>query len=191
MAKDSNAVMQAAIKKMSRCMFWRNLLLHPTRNSLRHTNKYYHRFIGIIGKENYDALDPALKNAWEGAKNSFDAMYGLAAAWKTLDFRRKEKQPEEPKPFNPSSALMEQLNDYLLKLQSEIQKLPPAGGDTALSTEIHAAMTRIDGFSPLKAESTDSPEDARLKAMITTTATLHRTLLAHNLCTKVRESIKE
>ena len=57
------------------------ILFYFFRNNSRFTNRYYYRFISVIGAETYHSLD-SVKYEWESARYSFDKMYGLVAAWK-------------------------------------------------------------------------------------------------------------
>ncbi len=51
------------------------------RNNPRYTNRYYQKFIEIIGTDEY-LKSPLVKLEWDSAKNSFDKMYGLVSSWR-------------------------------------------------------------------------------------------------------------
>lgn len=60
------------------------------RNNPRYTNCYYYRFIEIVGPEKY-LCSPLVRNEWDGARYSFDKMYGLVSAWhKSFDIIKIE-----------------------------------------------------------------------------------------------------
>lgn len=68
------------LEKLRSCMRFDRLCFYFTRNNPAHTNRYYCRFIEIIGPERY-LCSPFVRNEWEGARYNIDKMYGLICAW--------------------------------------------------------------------------------------------------------------
>jgi len=72
--------MQKEIEKLVKQMRKINIFMYFFRNNPRYTNRFYHQFIQIVGYENYREM-LSIKNEWDGARYSFDKMYGLLYAW--------------------------------------------------------------------------------------------------------------
>lgn len=165
---------------MARHMFWRNLLLHPTRNSPRQTNKYYYRFIELIGRENWDALDPIYKSAWNNARNSFDKMYGLAAAWKHKDFTAAADAAE--KAARVAKALADA--DTLLRELADKQPACPAPGsrEARICACIDAFIKDSQDLLPQDIADDAAPLIKQLEAMQNTAADIRRMQNVRSLC---------
>ncbi len=72
--------MSDSLKKMKCSMRCTRIFLHFIRNKPGYTNRYYYRFIEMVGPEKY-LCSPIVRNEWDGARYSFDKMYGLVCAW--------------------------------------------------------------------------------------------------------------
>ena len=62
-------------------MLCTRIFLHFIRNKPGFTYRYYYRFIEIVGPEKY-FHSPMVRNEWDGARYSFDKMFGLVSGWK-------------------------------------------------------------------------------------------------------------
>lgn len=72
--------MSDSLRKMKCNMRCTRIFLHFIRNKSGYTNRYYYRFIEIVGPEKY-FCSSIVRNEWDGARYSFDKMYGLISVW--------------------------------------------------------------------------------------------------------------
>lgn len=84
------------------------------RNNPMFVNRYYQMGIDAVGRKKYQNL-PLVRNEWEGARNSFDKMYGLVCAWckdgSAFDIDGKICQD-----------VCEKFNDFVLKETDSLNK---------------------------------------------------------------------
>ncbi len=72
--------MQKNLKMLRSRMRCVRIFHYFRRNNPRYTNRYYYRFIEMVGPEKY-LHSPLVRNEWDAARYSFDKMYGLVSAW--------------------------------------------------------------------------------------------------------------
>lgn len=104
--------MHTKLKKMYFSMRCTYFFLCFMRNKPSYTNRYYYRFIEIVGPEQY-LRSPLVRNEWDSARYSFDKMYGLVSVWyKSFDILKIE------------DYVIGDMRDYLNNLfQEEINSL--------------------------------------------------------------------
>ena len=110
------------------------ILFYFFRNNSRFTNRYYYRFISVIGAETYHSLD-SVKYEWESARYSFDKMYGLVAAWKDNGSFISDNLFE--KELKNLQTAVNELSDEIKKMNTKIDviKVPHHGSKYSSSEE--------------------------------------------------------
>lgn len=80
---------------------WRlNYLWHPFRNNPRNANAIYYGLKYCVGLENWEKINPDVRNSWDSAVFSFDKLFGQLKVYKDLDMKsliieEKYKNPKE------------------------------------------------------------------------------------------------
>lgn len=120
---ESNMNISKELKKLLKGMRWRKVCLYFGRNHIRHTSYYYNKFIEIIGLDTWENLDSYYKHEWNSARNSFDRMNGLIAAWRDMDsFPLKNQEDEIEKKLSILSEKIEELSKKT-KLEEKLEAL--------------------------------------------------------------------
>lgn len=181
------------LKKLSRSMFWRNILLHFSRDNPKHTEKYYHSFIELIGVDTWKRLDPFYKNSWLAARNSFDKMYGLVAAWKNIESFEEHSLKEPFDSKNEESKLSCAIADLTEKINSELKKClldDTTEANKSVANEyskfIQDQLSKLDFEHSLKELSKQNKNDAehikKMKQQLCSLISFYQMMVIKNNC---------
>lgn len=165
--------MKEKINKLWHSMVFKRWLFFFTRNNPIHTNRYYYRFIEIVGSERY-LSSPLVRNEWDGARCSFDKMYGLVAEWrKSFDILNGEEPQYTEFGDRLDSLISKRITDLKSRLDEIFNGVIPLAkdsdeneGKTLLEKYIDIKNSILDVERTVKTENADKSQTVVLSKKI-------------------------